>query len=301
MTAIYTASGVELPADTDWTDADENLPANELRKLPIFRLALALRAYAYYGLWLKVSEPDDDCGLTEFLEQIDPDNPYQFLPREWFLVKGSEKEEMTRTINAALARRKLDYPDESKDLSPDELAALARVSQKTIMNLIAPSSGTGLRLNAKGKIPLEDARRWLLARPDFRPSVGQQQQGQTSRPKAEGALPGDPVFVPVAEDGTWFSPAESRIPVRSSQARGKEPQPNKKTYRVGDESFDDYWQALEALHRLEPPRWRHPDTGGRARAKVGTGWMRKTRQELEHLLVSIQKDQANPKNGRRRS
>src|SRR4051812_38646869 len=55
---LYVRSGVQCPPDfdwsNDWTDADEHLPVSALVHLPIFRLALALRAYAYYGLRIEI-------------------------------------------------------------------------------------------------------------------------------------------------------------------------------------------------------------------------------------------------------
>jgi len=70
---LYTKSiDVQFPADwdwsRDWTNADEHLPAATLRQLPIFRLALALEAYAYYGL--KQITDNDFHGLDRFLEDL---------------------------------------------------------------------------------------------------------------------------------------------------------------------------------------------------------------------------------------
>src|SRR5262245_54245652 len=75
---LYTRSGVVCPGDwnwsNDWTDADELLPATALRPLPIFRLALALDAYAYYGLML-IEEPNNfNHDLFDFLADWDRRN-----------------------------------------------------------------------------------------------------------------------------------------------------------------------------------------------------------------------------------
>jgi len=101
-------------------------------------LALALDAYAYYGLKVTLEEPDDMYGLDYLLEDLEermaPSQPriITLFPHEW---GGKEMEE---TITAALARRKLDHPEKSKGLTPEELAALGRVSRKSVMNLVAP-------------------------------------------------------------------------------------------------------------------------------------------------------------------
>ena len=277
---LYTKSDVECPADWDWsdnwTDANEQLPAATLRQLPIFRLALALDAYAYYGLKLNIEEPDDSHDLFMFLDDLEERNSPSFpevitlFPHEWGGM------EMEQTIAAALARRKLDHPHTREGLTPDELAALARVSRKSIMNLIAPGKSGVLQRDSAGRITTESARRWLLARSDFRPSVWQEQKDiSVSHLKPESTATVEPLFVPVASDGSWFSPADRHQ--RDDH------------YYVGnsddERKFDDYWTALEFLIRAASPRWRYADATGRSRIKVAIGWQRRSRKDVEQLLA----------------
>src|SRR5262249_44785054 len=147
------------------------------------------------------------------------------------------------------ARRKL---DEHESVTPDELAALARVSRKSIMNLAAPGKGGVVLQKASDaqKITSESAMRWLLSRPDFRRSIWQQQKNIELSPYLRSqAAPSivEPLFVPVAGDGSWFSPAERRHPDGH--------------YQVGngddEKLFDDYWTALDFLARAASPRWRY--------------------------------------------
>src|SRR5436309_3124697 len=69
---LYVKSDVHFPPDfdwsLDWTGVSEQLPATTLAQLPIFQLALALRAYAYYGLVLNID--DNFHGVFEFLEHV---------------------------------------------------------------------------------------------------------------------------------------------------------------------------------------------------------------------------------------
>jgi hypothetical protein len=80
----------------------------------------------------------------------------------------------------------------------------------------------------------------------------------------------EPLFVPVARDGSWFSPTDCH------QADGQ--------YHVGngaDEmTFKDYGLALDFLTRAASPRWRYTDTIGRWRTKTATSWERKARHEV---------------------
>jgi len=270
LTMMYRNSIGKLPPDFDWIGAEEYLSAADLSRLPGFRLALALRAYAYYGLMLEMDESEDVHGLQAFLEHAEMD----LIPIRW----GGD-EETERTIEAALARRKLDW-NSAEGLSPEELAALVGLRRKNIVNLLAPAkraSGTHgvLETGPNGRITVESARRWLLARPDFRPSIWQHQEdAPLGAPWSEALLEGDPVFVPVSSDRSWFSPEhrnerDGHYYVASGDC---------------EEKYKDYWSALEFLSRAASPRWRYRDSIGRWRMKNGTDWLRKTRQEIEALL-----------------
>jgi hypothetical protein len=245
-------------------DEPFGLPAAVLGPLPIFKYALALSAYADYGLILEFPKEDEISGENIFdfiLDRLDR------FPRHWV---------NERIIIAAQAREKL---DQNESVTPDELAALARVSRKSIMNLAAPGKGgVVLQKSLDDQITSESAMRWLLSRPDFRRSIWQQQKNLriSSRYLPKQAAPSivEPLFVPVAGDGSWFSPAERHQPDGH--------------YQVGngddEKQFDDYWTALDFLARAASPRWRYADTTGRWRIKMATGWERKAREEVEELL-----------------
>jgi hypothetical protein len=245
-------------------DEPFGLPAAVLSPLPIFKLALALSAYADYGLILQFPKEDEISGEDIFnliLDRLDS------FPPHWV---------NERIIIAAQAREKL---DQHESVTPDELAALGRVSRKSIMNLAAPGKGgVVLQKGSDDQITSESAMRWLLSRPDFRRSIWQQQKNIriSSRylPKQTAPSIVEPLFVPVAGDGSWFSPAERQQPDGH--------------YQVGngddEKQFDDYWTALDFLARAASPRWRYADTTGRWRIKMATGWERKAREEVEALL-----------------
>lgn len=266
---LYVNSGVKIPPDFngDWYEAGSSLPAAALSALPIFKYDLALRAYADYGLLL---------GQDIFTFILDR------FPRHWIItpqwIEGRVipwVEDMNRIMTAAQAREKLDAHE---NVTPDELAALARVSRKSIMNLAAPGKGgVVLHKGSDDQITSESAMRWLLSRPDFRRSIWQQQKNihfRLSFPKQATPSTVEPLFVPVAGDGSWFSPAERQQPDGH--------------YQVGngddEKQFDDYWTALDFLARAASPRWRYADTTGRWRMKMATGWERKPREEVEKLF-----------------
>ncbi len=259
-------SEVELPPDFDWTSAGEDLPLPSLQKLPIYRIYLAMRAYAFYGLKL-INDADLARDWQELLEEEERGS----FPPFWL-----RDEEAKRSFAAARARLKLDHPEWLAGLSADELAALAGVNRKSVMNLLAPKSGGTLKSRADGSISVESARRWLETRPAFRPSIWHLQEGLSlRRPNQEDFIDGDPLWVPVTKDGTWFSP-EHAMPdgcFHVTCAKYKE-----------ERTFDDYWEALKFLSRAASPLWRCPDEAGRWYLKSTSRWDRKTRQEIETLV-----------------
>ena len=262
LRSMYAGNGIELP-DGGMPDV-EDLPSPDLRRLKGTKLALALRAYAFYGLLLKV---DDFHDVFDFISHVQ----VGFLPSEWIHDEDGE-----RTILAALARWKLDHRD-AGNLTPDELAALVGLRRKNIVNLLGKRGP--LQADKIGEIAIESARPWLSARRDFRPSVW---RGQTS--VVDAAAPTvatdlqDPVFVPVAADGSWFSPRERNA--------------HDGCYHVGtgerEEKLLDYWSALELLSRAAAPHWRYRNSAKRWRVKRGAGavWARKSRHEIESLMPS---------------
>jgi hypothetical protein len=280
---LYLKSGVRIPDDVAWDDAAELLPAAVLSPLPIFKYALALSAYADYGLILQFPKEDGilEVDIWEFINRV----PRWAIQPAW--AEGVRGVNKYRGIIAAQARRKL---DQHESVTPDELAALARVRRKSIMNLAAPGK-EGVVLQKSKVVPegeddqitsesgwqitSESAMRWLLSRPDFRRSIWQQQKNLDFSLLPKQATPSfvEPLFVPVTADGSWFSPQERRDG----------------HYQVGngddEKQFDDYWTALDFLARAASPRWRYADTTGRWRIKMGTGWERKAREKVEKLLA----------------
>jgi hypothetical protein len=274
---LYTKSGARFTADfdwsRDWSEASECLAPTELDELPIFKLALALRAYAYYGLLLNADVFD----VREFLELVE----LSFFPRQW-----GHDQETEQTIIAAFARLKLDHPERSKGLTPEELATLARVSRKSVMNLVAPGKRGVLQRDSNDLITFESATCWLLARSDFRPSVWQRQKDKSPRPRKSEPLSIKPLFVPVASDGNWFSPEDrSQGDSRYYVANGS-----------AEQGLEVYWEALEFLTQATSPRWRYTDAAGRWRAKVAVRWERKEREEVEALASRVAKVAARKSN-----
>lgn len=84
---------------------------------------------------------------------------------------------------------------------------------------------------------------------------------------------GNTVRVPVAKDGTFFSPECRR----------------KRGYQIGPKGSEqwvaDYWRALEELKTMKPPKWRRPSAAsGRSGIVTGVRCIEKSRDELLCLI-----------------
>ena len=156
------------------------------------------------------------------------------------------------------------------------------------MNLLAPSNRSLLATEKDGQITIgiESARRWLQDRPDFRPSIWQYQDEMIDQlpHHSEPLSIADPIFVPVGSDEVWFSPVH-RAPLKGNPKRDEEA---RSFYYVAngdqEERHEDYWAALDFLNSAKSPRWRYLDTG-QWYVNNASGWIRKSRQEIENLLA----------------
>jgi hypothetical protein len=145
---------------------------DEIVKLPIYNMMLALEAYAYYGLidretlifmnenYIFPVEGLDDHALAkrlveQFGEMFDPENSNQQV----FVV--ASKIGLKSTLRAARTRLAIDTPDMDVMIKTDDLALLVRMSLKSIQNLMAPDK----KLHHTGKkgagIPVGLIRDWL--------------------------------------------------------------------------------------------------------------------------------------------
>jgi hypothetical protein len=172
------------------------------------------------------------------------------------------------TVSAAEARLSLDRGDA---ITPEQLASLAQVKLKSIKNLLAPSSGSDVSLDADGRIAAPVALAWLKGRDGFRCSIWREDLdcvGSEKRPAILEDL-GEVVFVPQTRDGSWFDP-------RTCRRAG--------CYTIGpkggEQKVDDYFEAVRRLSGMPVPYWRRPNSAGNWSIVAGTAWIRRRAASL---------------------
>jgi hypothetical protein len=270
----YAAGGDDIPEGYEsgsWVTLWEQEGLSQTGHLRPGTQLYELAAFGLFGLPLDLETfeiqdtPENLAAAVE--EQV---TKYRTLldsvPQKWLETPAIE-----RTVLAAEARILLDT---GRDVTPEQLAAIARVSLKSIRNLLTPKSGSVALRIVEGRIPNGDARRWLSGRPDFKSSIWWEPD------LIRGSVNDEPiqqlenvVFVPVANDGSWFDPVTCR---------------NSRGYTIGpgrsEEKVEDYWKALERLARMPRPSWRRPNAAGNWGIVTGTVWERRLVSELEERL-----------------
>ena len=114
----------------------------------------------------------------------------------------------TRSLSAVLlaAEGRLAL-DQGHNVTPEQLASLARIGIKSMRNALAPSSGSGLKMH-DGVIVAESALNWLHARGNYKTTIWLEEKSLIA-PVAE-PIAGEILFVPFASDDIEFHPVKCR-------------------------------------------------------------------------------------------
>jgi hypothetical protein len=217
----------------------------------------ALSAYAVFGL-LDRDEEALIADTIQLVEDLLTDCPAD----QW--LQEPEREPLLPTIAMARSRWNL---DNGYGLEPEGLALLGGVKITRIRNMMSgnqpdlPKDPTGLLSN-------EAARAWLEGRDCFLPTlIGQPQADAVDA--AEDAI--DPIFLPVARDGTLFTPETSRG----------------ERFQIGDKGseryYDNFDEALAALQTMPVAKWRRPNPQGNWGIVSAVEWRRVDRSTLKQL------------------
>ncbi|WP_222128173.1 hypothetical protein [Roseomonas gilardii] len=199
------------------------------------------------------------------------------LPAGWYPPRRGETWPLARLHASALARWKL---DSEESLSSEEIALLGRVDERSVLN--AMSSGS-LPRHEDGMCAASDVHRWLLAaRPrKFRRSRWLDLNDDMMTWEEDTPISGTILYLPVDADGEPFKPEYGRR--TRSGAIG---------WRIGEKGREivkhDFFEALDALKEMHPPRWRRPNEAGNWGIVRGEPqWKAYLRTEIKHRLAEV--------------
>jgi hypothetical protein len=152
-------------------------------------------------------------------------------------------------------------------IEPEALAIFGGVKVSRMRNML---SGKKPELpHMDGRVPAHAAREWLKGRDSFYPSIWRE-----ARPSYEPASVSstfyEPIFVPLARDGSLFHPGLAR----------------RNGYTIGEKGSEfnivGFKDALHELQEMPVPAWRRPGQGrGGWGIFSGISWARTNQDELD--------------------
>lgn len=244
----------------------EFVSINDLKKPEAAHLRTRLEALRNIPGWVEAI-----CQKIDHFERLAPRN-----------ADGSTSlDALLETRDRARARIKYDL---GHSVTIHDLALLSGVSVKRVQNAIYAKTDEAPIVDKNGLISPESCEAWLAGR-DYMRSIWKQVselyplqedwgRGVQFGESEQGISVEDFVFVPVANDGTMFTPSLRRE--------------TDKKYLVGpkgdERSFDIFKDALSELQKMETPRWRRPNReSGKAGIVTGQVWKRVRESELAGL------------------
>ncbi|WP_288959613.1 hypothetical protein [uncultured Sulfitobacter sp.] len=163
---------------------------------------------------------------------------------------------------AGLARSRLAIDSGEGEVDIHSMAVLGGITEGRVRNLLSDANSK-LERGANGGIKAMSAAAWLQKKKGFLPSIWHEAD-KSVEPQNEGAAvaPERIIFVPVARDGSMFTPDLLRNGVYRIGAKGAE------------EDVTDFSSALARLNAMPVPRWRRPNENGLWGIVSGVTWQR---------------------------
>lgn len=223
---------------------------------PLGALLHDLAAYAYFGIVIDTAEEESVSMIEERLGRMVADAA-TFLDDSpldlWSL--GGDATLLKQLIMLAQCRWALDHGD---PVEPAALAFFGDVTEARIRNMM--SGKDSYFTNREGKIPARQASKWLAVRESFFDSIWRDQRVTSEQPESNTFH--DPVFVPVARDGSLFCPDLGRDGAFTVGPKGAE------------RKIAGFREALAELQRMPVPFWRRPNEKGAWGIVRGVQWER---------------------------
>jgi hypothetical protein len=179
---------------------------------------------------------------------------------------------LSELASLAAARFKADTGER---LTMGEIAQLLDVREATVVTNAHRKNFVSVEEDNRRYAEPADVLPWMVKN-GYRPTA-KDANATESEPQLKTADKDNMLFVPVARDGTWFSPETSSGGRYTIGAKGEE------------RKFVDYFEALKELVRMPTPRWRRKNTNGIPGIVSGVRFDRIQRAELDRALAKLSK------------
>ena len=254
VAGLVNSGGGEIRTPSEWRGAVTENRSNCYSEWKIGAPLHDLAAYAEYGIVLHDSEDPEELAahiksLLKQAQELEAETPIA----EWHLNANNE---FARLVKIARNRWALDN-DEA--IEPLALAHFGGVSEGRIRNMMSGANRTFT--SDDGRIPAQEAHKWLAGRPEFWNSIWREQSLPQYDDNRSAPLQ-QAMFIPVARDGSTFHPGLRRGSAYTIGKKGTE------------EQIADFNEALSQLQRMPVAYWRRPNASGNWGSVAGVRWER---------------------------
>ena len=252
---IQPVADIGYPAAETWRDAMEDVSAF-FDVLPISSRFYEAVLYGLYGVTPeKVAVEDRASWLEELVAEIT-----SFADRSDVQKLGDGENALLRIASLAASRYAIDIGRGEVDMH--SMAILGGITEGRVRNLLSGAS-SALERGPNGGIVAMSAAAWLQKKKGFLASIWREKEQSLDATDEGPAIPPEEmIFVPVARDGSIFTPDL----VRNG------------TYRIGakgeEEDISEFSEALARLNAMAVPRWRRPNENGLWGIVSGVTWQR---------------------------
>lgn len=243
-----------IDADT-WRDAMEDVSAF-FDVLPISYRFYEAVLYGLYGVTPeKVPVGDRADWLGTLVNEIT-----EFAARSDVQKLGHGNNTLLRISRLAASRYAIDLGRGEVDLH--SMAVLGGIAEGSVRNLLSGANSV-LERGPQGGIVAMSAASWLQKKKGFLASIWQEEDATIETIDEGPAIaPERVIFVPVARDGSLFTPDLMRNGTYQIGAKGDE------------ENVSNFFDALTRLNSMAVPRWRRPNEKGLWGIVSGIAWQR---------------------------
>jgi len=248
------AKAIDAEAET-WRDVMDDDSAF-YSALPIsFRFREAV-LYGYYGVTPRdVSYNDRANWLRALVRQIK-----SFAERSDVNHLNDGENQIQTIANLVSSRLAIDFGEGEVDLR--SLALLGNVSEGRVRNLLSETNSP-LERGPNGGIKALSAAAWLQKKKGFYASLWMAEETEIEEADNKDEVEMESItFVPVARDGSMFTPDLERNGSYRIGAKGEE------------ENYENFLEALSRLNAMATPRWRRPNEKGIWGIVSGVAWQR---------------------------